>query len=624
MRNRADDYLRLRLLFCACLMPFATLLWGQAVTTAAGQAVIRNGQFKTPGNFTEHWSLRGAGLGSMRVVPGESEEESNVLSVVIKQTSARPWSMEVLQILDSEVERGSTLHINFDYKLSEGYCFHFYWQVEASPWPKLLSLRLTEPFDTWHRLHVAVPIHEAYNAGQTAFSFHLAEKTGTLELRNLNATLYPPGFNPEILPSNVTPVLGGDFYDNDWRGLVLRKIKKHRQGQLLVQVREGEQAVSEAKVSIRQLSSSLPIGVEASAALLKPEILSRRELSSLRQRVAQYRESWPQYRRLILENPQFSFVSLYDGFTWRDHASWGNKIDQALVKEILATGKNIRGHALYVPAYMFAPTDCRSKNRDQLWEALMKQVELMARRHAGAINSWEVLHGAIEYNELYNFIGVDSLAEVFLTAEKAAPGLEMLVSDLNALGEISEVPLNDLAELLAWLKTSGVKVQGLVLGVNLQRLDVAPQSMEKRLDRLQSQVGLPVHIRNLAVSGENLEAQADMIRDYMLLFFSRPEVMSLSLGELWSPVLINARMGFYEADFQPRPAMAMVLQLLQEEWRTEAELSSDTEGLAEFTAYLGEYEVVVERDGQQWRQNYQLNNTTKPQELQFDLAPAKE
>lgn len=621
MRSHAID--SLLLLLGAGLLLSGGMLSGQ--TALGSKSVIRNGRFADPAGPTESWSVRcSGGLGSMRVMPAETEGESNVMTVVIKQTSARPWSVELLQVLDSEVERGSTLHISFDYKMSEGYCFHFYWQVEASPWPKLLSLRLTEPVDTWHRLRVAVPIHEAYNAGQTAFSFHLAEKTGTLELRNISATLYPPGFDPETLPSNVNPVLGGDFYDNDWRDMVLRKIDKNRRGQLTVQVKTGEQAVPAAKVSIRQLSSSLAFGVEASAALLMPEVLSRRELNALCRRVEPYREAWPQYRKLILENPLFSFVSFYDGFTWREHAIWGNKIDLKLVQDTLAAGKSIRGHALFVPAYMFAPTACRSKNRDQLWEALMQQVEQMVKRHAGKINSWEVLHGAIEYNELYNFIGVDSLAEVFKTAEKASPGMTMLVSDLNALGEISEVSLNDLAELLTWLKTEGVNVQGLVLGMNLQRLDVAPQSMEKRLDRLHSQVGLPLHIRNLAVSGENLEAQADMIRDYMLLFFSRPEVVSLSLGELWSPALINARMGFYEADFQPRPAAAMVMKLLQEDWHTAAEAMTDAEGRVEFTPYLGEYEISVEQGGRQWQQKCRLSAEQKTGEILFELGAGQE
>jgi hypothetical protein len=166
-------------------------------------------------------------------------------------------------------------------------------------------------------------------------------------------------------------------------------------------------------------------------------------------------------------------------------------------------------------------------------------------------------------------------------------------------------------------------VQGLVLGMNLQRLDVAPQSMEKRLDRLQSQVGLPLHIRNLAVSGENLEAQADMIRDYMLLFFSRPEVVSLSLGELWSPALINARMGFYEADFQPRPAAAMVMKLLQD-WQTEAVLVTDAEGRAEFTPYLGEYAISVEQGGRQWQQKFRLSAEQKAGEIVFELGAGQE
>ena len=581
---------------------------------------LKNPGFNDSADATAGWSLRSAGLGSFKVIPGETPEAAKIMQITVKGTSAKPWSMELLQLLSSDVARGSTLYISFDYKISKDYCFHFYWQVEASPWPKLLSLRITEPVDTWHTLRVAVPVHEDYFAEKTAFSFHLAERTGLLELRNLSAKLYPPGVDPESLETNVSPVLGGDFYDNDWRELVLKKIDSNRKGRLQITVQSGEQPVANAAITLRQKTTPLPIGVEASAALLKPDILSRRELSDLRQRTAPLKEFLPEYKKLTLNNPFFSFLSFYDGFHWRDHETWGKLIDEKLLDEARSAGKEVRGHALFAPAFMFAPPKCRSLNRDKLWDALMKHVESLSKRHAGKIKSWEVLHAAIEYNEIYNFIGVDSIPEVFRAVQKSAAETGLLVSDLNSLGEISDIPLTDLIELIEWLKIEGITLNGLVLGVNLKRLDVAPQSMEKRLDRLAGKVGLPIHIRNLAVNDENPEVQADMIRDYMLLFFSRREVTSISLGELWEAALLNPNMAFYDKKLQPKKVMQTVQKLVTEDWISNLALKTDDAGQAEITPFLGKYDLEVSDGKNSWKQEVLLDNPDLAVRMLIDLS----
>ncbi len=603
----------------------ALFLAGLALTGADGEAPIwqetlKNPGFNDPADATAGWSMRSAGLGSFKVVPGETPEAPKVLQIRVTGTSAKPWSMELLQLLNSDVARGSTLYISFDYKISKDYCFHFYWQVEASPWPKLLSLRITEPVDTWHTLQVAVPVHEDYFAEKTAFSFHLAERTGLLELRNLSARLYPPGVDPESLATNVSPVLGGDFYDNDWRELVLKKIDSNRKGRLQITVQANEKPVPNAAITLRQKSTPLPIGVEASAALLNPDILSRRELSDLQKQIAPCKDLLPDYKKLTLNNSFFSFISFYDGFHWRDHETWGKQIDEKLLDDARSAGKEIRGHALFAPAFMFAPPKCRSLNRDKLWDALMKHVENLSKRHAGKIKSWEVLHAAIEYNEIYNFIGVASIPEVFRVVQKSAPGTGLLISDLNSLGEISDIPMTDLIELLEWLKIEGIALNGLVLGVNLKRLDVAPQSMEKRLDRLAGKVGLPIHIRNLAVNDENPEVQADMIRDYLLLFFSRREVASISLGELWEAALLNPNMAFYDKKLQPKKAMQTVQKLVTEDWISNLESKTDETGQAEITPFLGQFDLEVTDGNNTWKQQVLLDNPDSALRILVDLS----
>jgi hypothetical protein len=609
-------------LFFVLLLP--VLAWPAADSVMPlWQETLRNPGFNSPDGATADWSIRSGGLGTFKVVPGETAEAPGMMQITVKSTAAKPWSMELLQLLSSDVPRGSTLHISFDYKISKDYCFHFYWQVEAPPWPKLLSLRIIEPIDTWQTLKVAVPVHEDYFAEKTAFSFHLAERVGTLELRKLSAKLYPPGVDPEALVTNVSPVLGGDFYDNDWRELVMNKIDSNRKGLLQISVQDNEKPVQDAAISLRQKTPSLLIGVEASAALLSPEILSRRELSDLQKQTAPYKSLLPEYKKLTLNNPLFSFISFYDGFHWRDHETWGKQIDEKLLEETLAAGKQVRGHALFAPAFMFAPPKCRGLNRDKLWDTLMRHVESLGKRHAGKIKFWEVLHAAIEYNEIYNFIGVDSIPEVFRVARKSAPDSALLISDLNSLGEISDVPLTDLIELIEWLKTEEIALQGLVLGVNLKRLDVAPQSMEKRLDRLANKVSIPIHIRNLAVNDESAEVQADMIRDYMLLFFSRREIASVSLGELWEAALLNPNMAFYNKELQAKKVMQTIEKLLLEDWVSNLEIKTDDNGEAETPLFLGKYDLEIKNGKDICKQEIVIDDPNTELRMLVDLSKNK-
>lgn len=568
--------------------------------------VVQNGRFNHPDGPVTGWSVRGGG---QKVSPAKGPGEGGTISFTVRQPSAKPWSQELNQPLAVDFDRGEVLYISFEYKISEGYSFHFYWQVEASPWPKLLSLRLTEPVDTWHQVKVAVPLHEYYPAGRTAFSFHLAEQAGTLELRNIEAWRYPPGTNPESMDNNVTPVLGGDFYDNDWREKVREAIALNCRGALQVAVTEAGLPAPGAKVTLRQLSRPLQFGLEVSAALLAPPDAPACRALEIRQRVQELGGDLAAYRKLVLEQHPASFFSFYDGFTWRDHTQWGKDIDIGVLELALQAGKNLRGHALFCPAYMLAPPSARGLNAQQLNDALRQHIVGLSRRLGGKIDAWEVLHAPIEYNEIYNFIGVDSLSRVFFQVLEGNPQSKLLISDLNSLAEISEVSLNDFLELIEWLGTEGVKLDGIVLGANFKRQDVAPQSLEKRLKQIIGKTSLPLHIRGLAVNDADPDFQAAMLRDYLLLFFSQPAIASVTFGEIWAPAQVIPQMGLYDAELKPKPAVAMLEQLLNTELSGQAEAETNAEGQAAFTPFFGEYEIVVERAGKTGRAVIQVGRS---------------
>jgi hypothetical protein len=176
-------------------------------TLPPGQEVARNGTFNDPASALEFWQPRAGGLGTFKVIKGKEEGAIGILNIRVTDTSPKPWNMELLQRIDTEVEKATTMYISFEYKISPGYSFNFYWQEERSPWPKLLSLHVESPTEKWQRVQMAAPVHQTFQPQTTAFSFHLAENVGILQLRNFSAIMVPAGVNPETLVTTSTQSL---------------------------------------------------------------------------------------------------------------------------------------------------------------------------------------------------------------------------------------------------------------------------------------------------------------------------------------------------------------------------------------------------------------------------------
>ncbi len=550
-----------------CLL-FSIILFLMVPMLGAGQvSLIENGGFQVEDGTFEPWRARGGGLGTITVKDG-------VLTARVSKLSERPWIMELHQMVVPEVPLGALAVVSFEYNVSPGYSFNFYWQVESPPWPKLLSMHLDKS-GGWQSVKMAVPIHDKLEGKSTALSFHLGGRVGTLELRNMSMILLPPGTSPDSVDTNVLPVLGGDFYDNDWRNKARSRLRDLRSVNYTLQWKP------DSEVRIRQVKRPFSFGVECPASLVTGINVAKGLDAAM----------LPAYRKAVFDRALFDSVTFSDGLVWRDYAAWGNKAAAKAVNEAHAAGLSVRGHALLIPAYMFAPVNCRRMKMPELDEALRKHVAEKAA--IKGIDEWNVLHGVMDYQEIYNLLGVEILTDCFSTAEKHAPGARLYISDVNALCALSDVSLRDTVEFAKWLKQEGKKLDGIVLGVTVNRPDVAPQSMEKRLDYVHKELGLPIYIAGFAVNADSEARQEAMLMDYLTLFFSHPAVHGVSFGELWASARLNPRMGLFGADMKEKPAGAAVRRMLTKEWRTDMTVRTDSSGKVSFRAFLGDYEFVL-------------------------------
>jgi len=585
------------------LAVFGTVLGAPAKTAALpkGRSVITNGAFDQSKTGPVGWMTRDSGgFGDFKLTPPLRGVGPSVLTVTCKKTCERPWYLELRQRVGDQLLKGERVFISFEYKVSKGYAFHFYWQKETQPWPKMLSLRLAEPVNTWNKVQVAVPVDEDLAAGASALTFHLAEELGSVQLRNIHVIAVSPRVDPKSLPSTVEPVFGGDFYDKDWRNAALTRIAQIRQSPVRVTVHDGTEPVSGAEVRLSQLDRPFSIGIEAKAPLLVRDGFIHSRLDLLNERLGEARVHLPAYRKKVLASGMFDTVTLEAALMWQEHDLWGKDLAKHAVRLARANGLTVHGHALLCPAFEFLPDPARYRQMEAkaLSSRLLLHIRSMTQEYAGLVDRWEVLFGPLAYDEVYDAAGVDLLPSAFVAANQGSAETPLLLSDVRGLMEPTSNHISETVELVQWLELEKARVDGLVLDARLTQPYTAPQAMDERLQVVGRELaGMPVYIASLELDVAREAAQAHMLRDLLISFFSHEHVLGVSFANIWEAEAPKPSAALYRADMTAKPSGEMLEKLLDETWRTKAGLTTAERGEAWIRAFHGNYDVQVTVNG---------------------------
>lgn len=563
-----------------------------------GRSLLRNGDFSEDATRAVNWVTRDSGnLATFALLPPEPGHPSRLFSAEISDASVRPWTVELRQSLGDSLRKGEVLFLSFDYRITPGYAFHCYWQKDAAPWPKFLSIRLAEPVGEWQRCAMAMRVQSDLGERESSLSLHLAEQQGKVQFRNFAMIAYPPETDLADLPTNVDPVLGGDFHDANWRSETLERIPAVRQAGLDVRVRQAGKPVPDATVTVQQSARDFVFGVQVAAPLFHPPTLAMPELTELRDQLAPVADRLDSYRAAILDSGLFNAVSLGEALTWRITESWGAAVAPPVVEQFSARGLPILGGALYCPTYRHAPPACRQMPPDTLRQNLLGFIDKQIRQYQGRIRQWDVVHGAITYPEMYDAIGENSLVDAYKTARAADPDALLLYSDDAALTTPAAERMEEMLALVTWLRGNGADIGMLGLVARLSPPYIAPQTIEQRLTRIHDAVQLPIIITALAVDAERENIQEERLRDLLVACFAHPAVVGIVFADIWDATTPNDRAGLFRQNFVAKPAGTLVRTLLAEDWWTNAAATTDADGMVSIPAFLGRHRVTVEAGG---------------------------
>jgi endo-1,4-beta-xylanase len=136
-----------------------------------------------------------------------------------------------------------------------------------------------------------------------------------------------------------------------------------------------------------------------------------------------------------------------------------------------------------------------------------------------------------------------------------------------------------------------------------------------------SKLGLPLWVTEITIgsAGEDgLEIQGRVVRDIYRLWFSSPKMAGITWWNLGDGTAYGnegiAGGGLTDNDFNPKPAYEALDQLINHDWTTRLEMTSNAEGRVEFRGFHGRYEVEVTASGK----------TAKFELISGSEGPAKE
>ena len=102
------------------------------------------------------------------------------------------------------------------------------------------------------------------------------------------------------------------------------------------------------------------------------------------------------------------------------------------------------------------------------------------------------------------------------------------------------------------------------------------------------------------VNTQDDELQAQLLNDYMVLFFSHPAMEEVLMWGFWADAhWLGENGALYRSDWSEKPALAAYRDLVFDQWWTDEDGQTDGAGRCDVRGFLGDYEVTVEYEGLQ-------------------------
>lgn len=109
--------------------------------------------------------------------------------------------------------------------------------------------------------------------------------------------------------------------------------------------------------------------------------------------------------------------------------------------------------------------------------------------------------------------------------------------------------------------------------------------------------GVPLQLTEFDINTRDEQLQSDYLRDVMTLTFSRLSFHAIVMWGFWEGRHWRPDAALWRKHWSIKPAGKMWKELVFQTWWTDQQHTTDGLGLCEVSAFLGDYEIIVEHAG---------------------------
>ncbi|MFO7903843.1 MAG: endo-1,4-beta-xylanase [Planctomycetota bacterium] len=444
--------------------------------------------------------------------------------------------------------------------------------------------------DEWQHCVIPGRAQQRRADGEHQIAIHLGFAPQCIEIGDFQVINYERAVDLEDLPY-MRSTYEGREPDAAWRKAAKDRIRKHRQGELVVRVRgESGDPVSGARVSVTMRRHQFDFGC-----VLNPSAFARQDKDGRK-----YRQLFERY---------FTKAPTESGFRWQNW-SRGSEQQRMERRQRLDAALNwlnerdieVRGHYL-----MWAPIQARNKpvelvdQPEKLLAALWRHAEKKAKWAGKRVQEWDAINhivaefGGTRFDEVCG--GNSVYADMIKKGREWVPHAEMWVNEGQILvGDGDRIEAYQ--EVIEDLTTLGAKPDGIGFMGHFQAEKLPhPEQVFARVESF-DKFGCQMQLTEFDVEcGPDEQLQADYLRDIMTIAFSHPSIEAIVMWGFWEGRHWRPSAALWRKDWSLKPAGEAWLDLVRDTWWTDVEGVTNKDGVFRTRGFLGEYQVTVSHDG---------------------------
>ncbi len=293
----------------------------------------------------------------------------------------------------------------------------------------------------------------------------------------------------------------------------------------------------------------------------------------------------------------------------------GNPNKETLMKAAdYLKGKNVRvkGHPL---CWHTACADWLMKyDNETIMKKQLERIDREVTGFKGVIDMWDVINEVVimpifdKYDNAITRICKDKgrvglIKEVFEKAHECNPDAVLLLNDFNTSVNY-EI-------LIDGCLNAGVPISAIGIQSHQHQGFWGEEKLHEVLDRF-SVFGLPIHFtENTLISGDIMPAYIEDLNDWQVdewpstpegeerqakeiekmyrTLFEYPLVEAITTWDYRDGAWLKAPSGFIRLDNSLKPSYKMLKKLIRQEWWTDTDVTTDSEGYAGLEAFKGQY-----------------------------------